>query len=342
MGGMTTESGTGVAILLSTFNGERFLPEQLASFGTQTWRDWVLFWRDDGSSDGTGGVIRGFAAALSAGRLIAVNGAGRLGATSSFFALLREAHRGSADYFAFSDQDDVWLPEKLANGVAALAGQDVNRPALWFCGRTLVDAALRPIGKPTLPRRPPGFPASLTQNVAPGCCMMLNRAAADLIVRHPIPEGTWHDWWCYIVVSASGGAVIPGRTRDILYRQHQANLVGEARGFWPRSLRAARNGPGPAVTLLFRHIAVLQARRDRLPPLTRSTLDRLQRALLGGPIARLNALSIPGLVRQKWMETQLFRLWILTARRSGAAVPISCGDIDAAQGRSLDSCNIER
>lgn len=300
-----------VAILLSTFNGERYLTEQLASFGSQTHANWRLYWRDDGSSDGTVPLMTAFATDQPAGRCDRHPDTGRLRATGSFLALLRMALPGPAAYFAFADQDDVWLPDKLAHGVAALAALPPGQPGLYFCARALVDATLAPVGEVLAPRRPPGFPAALTQNLAPGCCMMLNRAAAELIDASPLPEGTWHDWWAYVLVAAHGGQVIAGNTPDILYRQHTDNLVGEPRGFWHRTLGAARRGRGPFMTLFWRQIAALQAGPIPLPANTRDTLAILQRANQRGPWARLRALCIPGFFRQTWAETFIFRLWFL-------------------------------
>jgi hypothetical protein len=301
---------SGEAILLSTFNGERYLAEQLASFTAQTHTDWQLYWRDDGSSDGTAGVMAGFAA-VAPGRCVTCAQGGRLRATRSFLALLRMALPGPAAFFAFSDQDDVWLPEKLAHGVAALRTVPPSRPALYFCGRKLVDATLAPIGEVLAPNRPPGFPASLTQNLAPGCCMMLNRAAATLIASAAVPDGTWHDWWSYIVVSASGGAVIAGNTPDILYRQHSQNLVGEPPGFWRRTAAAVRRGRKPFMTLFWRHIDALRAGPVLLPNQTCALLTVIERGKRGGFSARLKALGLPGFVRQTWAETLLFHLWFL-------------------------------
>jgi hypothetical protein len=300
-----------VAILLSTFNGERYLTEQLASFAGQTHANWQLYWRDDGSSDGTVPLMTAFAAGQPAGRCHRDPDAGRLRATGSFLALLRMALPGPAAYFAFADQDDVWLPKKLAHGVAALAALPSDQPGLYFCARALVDATLAPVGEVLAPRRPPGFPAALTQNLAPGCCMMLNRAAAELIDASPLPEGTWHDWWSYVLVAAHGGQVIAGNTPDILYRQHNENLVGEPRGFWHRTLGAARRGRGPFMTLFWRQIAALQAGPIPLPAKTRDTLAIIQCSNQGGLWARLMALRLPGFVRQTWAETFIFRLWFL-------------------------------
>ncbi len=305
---MTESAAPCVAILLSTFDGERFLNEQLRSFATQSHADWLLYWRDDGSSDGSAQLLEAFASGAGAGRCVRVEAAGRLGATNSFLALLRVALTGPAAFFAFSDQDDVWLPEKLANGAAALP---VDRPALFYCPRALVDADLRPHGTVPPPRKPPGFPAALTQNVIPGCCMILNRAAAAQIEALGVPERTWHDWWSYLVIAASAGRIVRGASADILYRQHAGNLVGETAGFWNRTGRAIRRGRGPFMALFRAHVDALQARRELLPEPSRAVLSVVASGCQGGVLARLRALGIPGLTRQTWAETLLFRLWFL-------------------------------
>jgi glycosyltransferase involved in cell wall biosynthesis len=298
-----------VAILLSTFNGEHYLPDQLASFAAQSHTNWRLYWRDDGSSDGTVRVMTAFA--RGSGRCMIHPRGTRLQATGSFFTLLHIALDGPAEFFAFSDQDDVWLPEKLAHGVTALSALPPDHPGLYFCARTLVDATLTPIGHILAPCRPPGFPTALTQNLAPGCCMMLNRAAARLIDAAPVPEGTWHDWWSYIVVAASGGKVIAGNTPDILYRQHRDNLIGEPLGFWHRARCAARRGRSPFMTVFWRQIAALQSGSVPLAANVRETLAIIVRSRHGGALARFTPLCLPGFRRQAWAENVLFRLWFL-------------------------------
>ena len=299
---------TCVAVLLSTFNGERYLNEQLASFTAQSHTNWLLYWRDDGSSDGTVALMTDFASGPGAGRVQSLPSGSRLRPTGSFMALLRSALDGPADCFAFADQDDVWLPDKLAHGVAALSGLSSDRPGLYFCGRALVGPDLSPAGQVLAPRRAPGFPAALTQNLAPGCCMILNRAAAATICSAPVPDGTWHDWWAYLAVSATGGMVIAGGTPDILYRQHGLNLVGEPRGFRHRFAGAVRRGRSPFMTLFWRQAEALSALP--LSPAARAQLRIIGRGK-GNPGARLMALRLPGFRRQTWAETALFRLWFL-------------------------------
>jgi hypothetical protein len=300
-----------VAILLSTYNGENFLAAQLHSYLSQTHDDWTLHWRDDGSSDASVGVIGQFAAGAGQGRCVCHTQGGCGQVTRSFLALLRAARRSDATYFAFSDQDDVWLPEKLAHGVAALDNVPDAEPALYSSGRVLVDADLRGHCAPGRLRRPPGFPTALTQNVVPGCCMMLNRAAADLVLASQPPDTTWYDWWCYIIVAAAGGHLLIDHATTVLYRQHANNLVGETRSWWRRGIAALRRGPGPFVSLLRQHVATLQARPELLHESTHQQLAVIADALNGGRIARLKTFFLPGFARQNRLETLVFRVWLL-------------------------------
>jgi glycosyltransferase involved in cell wall biosynthesis len=146
----------------------------------------VLFWRDDGSTDGTPDMLRRFATGPGPGSSVEVNGCGRIGPTQSFLRVLREAAGRGFDTFAFADQDDVWLPDKLTRGMRALGVAPFETPALYFARQVFVDEALARIGISCRLKHAPGFPAALTQNVATGCTMMMNRPAAALIAlsRH--------------------------------------------------------------------------------------------------------------------------------------------------------------
>ena len=299
-----------VAILLSTYNGEKFLPEQLASFVAQEHADWTLFWRDDGSADDSPAILRAFAP----DRCVEIAApAGNFGVLGSYFALLRAALPilGPDDFAAFADQDDVWLPHKLAKGVAALADVPACIPALYCARQALVDAALRPIGTSPAFTRPPGFPASLTQNIATGCTILLNRAAAALVAESQPPAGTLHDWWSYLLVTAAGGRVIADDTPALLYRQHGGNVVGARRSHLQRAVAAVRRGPGPFMADLRRHLDGLAANAALLTDPARRDVAYLRAALANGKLARLRALRLPGLRRQGRREGLLFSLWFL-------------------------------
>lgn len=301
-----------VAILLSTWNGERFLAAQLDSLLTQSHQAWQLYWRDDGSTDRTRAIARAFGLGAGAGRFHEVAAGGRLGAAQSFFAVLRTALQAEpeAAAFAFADQDDVWLPDKLARGLAALteAGPE---PALYCARQVLVDANMAHIGLSPLLTVPPGFPTALAQNVATGCTLMLNPAAARLVAGSEVPDGSMHDWWCYLVITAAGGRVIADDEPVVLYRQHPRNAIGAPLSRVTRAKAAVRRGPGAFMTLFRSHVAALRAQPRLLSPRARAQLDELEAALRGGPLRRLHALRLPGLRRQTASETMLFRLWFL-------------------------------
>jgi glycosyltransferase involved in cell wall biosynthesis len=303
-----------VVILLATYNGATFLPEQLASFARQTHRDWSLLWRDDGSSDISVAAVEAFAREVGAGRCTRLEApAERLGACGSFLVLLRAAvpHLGPGDAVAFADQDDVWLPEKLARGVAALADVPEGEPALYCARQVLVDAALRPIGESPRLRRAPGFPAALAENIAAGCTILLNRAAAVFVAESRAPATTLHDWWSYIMVAAAGGRVIADATPMVLYRQHGANAVGAPRSRWHHAVAALRRGRERPMRDLRAHLDALAAQPELLSPAARAQVNRLRRAMAGGALARVRAAFLPGLTRQSAAETLLFRLWLV-------------------------------
>ena len=304
------ETRADVAILLSTHNGSAYLAEQLESLLAQSHTDWQVFWRDDCSQDDTPDLMRGFAEMAGQGRVIDLNdGAGHVGITASFLGLLRRAPRDRI--VAFADQDDVWLPDKLARGVAGLQSLPAGQPGLYCARQHLVGPDLSPIRISARVRGPFGFPRSMTQNVATGCTVMLNGSATALLADAREPERTLHDWWAYLMVTASGGQVIYDDTPTVLYRQHAGNAVGVPVAPGRRAWAALRRGPGTFMNTFRAHMAALQAQQDVLSPQARDDLALIASGLHDGWAKRLHALALPGLKRQSWAETQLFRLWFL-------------------------------
>jgi hypothetical protein len=300
-----------VAILLSAHNGELFLQEQLDSLVRQTHRGWTLFWRDDGSSDTALAILQRFGALGGASRSRFVARSGALGATRSYLSLLASAWHEQYQYFAFADQDDVWFDDKLARGLAALADVPPDMPALYCARQELVDEQLRHLGKSPALRREPGFPTALTQNIATGCTVLMNRAGAEVVLSVRAPENTLHDWWSYITIAAAGGRIINDTSMVLHYRQHVGNLVGSPLGTLRRGVAALRRGPGPFMAMFRGHVAALQAHSDLLSDRARADLAVIAAALAGGWLAKLRALSLPGFRRQTWLEDLVFRIWFL-------------------------------
>lgn len=309
---MSSERVPRCAILLSTYNGAAYLAPLLDSLLAQTEPDWVLFWRDDGSRDATVALMTAWGQA-NPGRLRTVaEPAGNQGVMGSFMALLRAAEAAGLPVAFFADQDDVWLPEKLALALALLAEVPEQRPALYCARQRLVDGDLREIGLSASLAGPAGFPACLTQNIATGCTVALNRAAITLLAGSRPPSAGWHDWWCYILVSAAGGAILRDEHAVILYRQHATNLVGAPTSPLRRAFAALRRGPKEFMSVFRKNVAALDENAEALTPQARQQLGRIIHGLAGGPITRWSALWIPGFQRNSPVQTALFRLWFLT------------------------------
>jgi glycosyltransferase involved in cell wall biosynthesis len=217
-----------VQILLSTYNGAEFLPELLESLDAQSLQDFHLRVRDDGSTDGTLAILDEY----TRHRPATVQRGAHLGVPQSFFRALHDAEPG-ADFFAYCDQDDVWLPSKVARAVECLSRANPAVPALYCSALTPVDVRLEPIGKPRPSTKALGFLNALVENRVSGCTMMFNRAAWELLTRSTPRAALMHDHWAYLVVSAFG-AVHFDPEPSLLYRQHDRNTVGMPRGLWSR------------------------------------------------------------------------------------------------------------
>jgi hypothetical protein len=301
-----------ITILLSTFNGERFLAEQLDSFVNQDFDNWRLLWRDDGSSDRTVAIMRAFALTLPPGQCTESPTSGpHLGAAPSFLLLLSEAR--DEQIIAFADQDDVWLPQKLARAASQITTAG-DRPALYCAQQFMVDETLAGSKKSAAHTNPPKFPASLTQNIANGNTLVMNRAASTLVTAIPAPEGTVHDWWSYIVIAACGGAVIFDAEPQVLYRLHKNNLIAASPSLGARAVAALQRGPAIFMTMMRRHAEALSRHAAWLTPSARADLALIQSALDGNFAARLFALKTCRRFRRRTLlENLLFTYWFLTS-----------------------------
>jgi hypothetical protein len=298
-------------MLLSTWNGAAYLQAQLDSLVAQTHPSWTLYCRDDGSRDSTPDILRDFRLGIGAGRCIDVSDGQAMGVAKSFLHLLAVARTGEAQFFAFADQDDVWMPDKLTSGIDALAEVPEGVPALYCARQWLVDAKLNRLRLSAPVRRTPGFLSALTQNIATGCTIILNRAAADRILASKPPDQAWHDWWCYLVVTGCGGRVMTDPTPVILYRQHGTNVVGAPASQTRRGMAALRRGRASFMRILRAHVAALSSTPELLASPERRQLDVVARALESGPGARIAALRMPGFARQTFAESLIFRLGFL-------------------------------
>lgn len=214
-----------VKILMSTYNGQQYLNEQIDSIINQTYSKFELCIRDDGSTDNTFSILSLYE--KKDARISVIKGC-NVGVSGSFFSLMREVCNES-DIYVFSDQDDVWLPNKLQRIVDVFAQQGVinNRKAFLYCGEVIVTDSKLCITKRKIfnTKIVPSFANALIENICIGCTAAMNVELLNLIIAH-IPQYTiMHDWWFYLTASCFGEVFFDNEPQ-IFYRQHQNNVIG--------------------------------------------------------------------------------------------------------------------
>ena len=211
-----------IQIFLSTYNGEKYLKQQLDSFVSLSNFDRIkVLVRDDGSRDGTRQILREYRDRYGFEVIEGEN----IGLNASMHELVL-ASDPECRYFAFSDQDDVWLPDKLKKAAEMLfLFSDEDEPALYAASSTLVDVNLNPIGHTMIPKRRPSFYNAMVQNVCVGHTQVCNRAALELLKKGHSPDVMVMDYWVYTLVSATG-RIIYDPVYTTLYRQHGNNVIG--------------------------------------------------------------------------------------------------------------------
>jgi hypothetical protein len=233
--------------------------------------DWRLVASDDGSTDDSPAILARFAAAHP-GRVRLMQGP-RQGTTANFLGLLA-ATAAEDGWLAFSDQDDIWLPDKLARATAAMKAAEVG---LWSAQVTLCDEGGRVLGPGQIMPERPDFGLLAVEALAGGNTMVLTPPAADLLRRAlaitpaDLLRGVFHDWWAAQVVAATGGTLVWEPQPCLLYRQHDDAQVGHGGGL-RRAQRVLGGGFGQSLAAQMR---ALQAAAPLLRPDARALIDRL-------------------------------------------------------------------
>jgi len=222
-----------IVVCMATYNGGKFIGQQMDSILAQSYANWQLIIRDDGSNDNTVDIVEDYTEKYPDKITFLTDNDDRLGTNLNFGRLLKCA---DADYIMFSDQDDVWLQSKIEStmNVMKLAERIYpNRPVLVHTDLRVVDSDLNAIHdslweyQKLFPDVGSSLNRIMAQNVVTGCTMMLNREAKDVSI--PIPkEAIMYDWWIAINV-AKHGKIVYLSTPSVLYRQHCANQLGARR-----------------------------------------------------------------------------------------------------------------
>lgn len=302
------KSADPVTILVSSYNGSKFIKEQLDSLYNQSYSNIKILVRDDASTDATQDILLAEQAKQSIDLLI---GKSNLGVTASFFELLRQAYKTDTEYVAFCDQDDVWLPNKMQTAVLALSSVS-EYPALYCSRLNIVDEKLNQLDVSFKPRKI-GFGNALVENIAVGCTIVLNRKALDLLCQSRLPEEVYiHDWWCYLVISCFGRIVFDDQAL-IQYRQHSGNSIGAASNLLDVLRRKFARLFNRRLWISEQATIFYSLYAEQLAPAQRDVLELLLNAKLSF-WHRLMLICSKGIWRQKIIDNLILRVVIFINR----------------------------
>lgn len=221
---------TTTAILLATYNGERYLREQIESLYAQSYKKWTIYAHDDGSTDKTIEILREYEKTKD--NFIVLDYPSQKGASNNFFSLLQKVN---ADYYFFADQDDVWLPSKIEKCLNTMKLKEClhrDVPVIVCCDACVTDQHLNVLSHSlwkqagTHPEFLLSFDESAATPFVTGCTMLLNMRAKECILWSKRKYATMHDAFITLCVLKVGGIVTPLYEPLIYYRQHGRNTLG--------------------------------------------------------------------------------------------------------------------
>lgn len=212
---------TKVAVLMSTYNGQQFIREQIESIFAQENVTVELFVRDDGSSDDTTKILEEYGKENKLHWYTGKN----LRAAKSFMDLIEKTET-EADYIALSDQDDVWMKDKLGCAVSELEKCNSSKPAMYYSNTLLVDRDLNVLKQPKVTYVSNTMKKSVISSGCTGCTLCMNRKLFEIVKAHHMEFEMIHDMWIHKICLAVDGQVIYDYNPHILYRQHGNNVIG--------------------------------------------------------------------------------------------------------------------
>lgn len=224
-----------IAILLATYNGEKYIREQLESLLEQANTDWIVYVHDDGSTDKTNEILDEYINQYSE-KFIRIEGKTTGSAKNNFFFLLENVE---ASYYMFCDQDDIWLPKKIGKTFARMKKiekEEVNVPCLVHTELMVVDEQNEIISD-CMSRYQKLEPTKVTlgrilvQNVVTGCTMMINKELRDYLLKEIDRNNLiMHDWWA-AMITLKCGKISFIEQPTIRYRKHADNILGAQKAY---------------------------------------------------------------------------------------------------------------
>ena len=306
--------GQRVAVILSYYNGDKFIKEQIDSILTQSYHLLHIFVCDDKSNPPlclqSLNLDKGQTSKISV-----VSRAKNLGYTYNFLNGLANAE-GDFEYFAFSDQDDIWHENKLEKAIEKLEKVAKNVPALYFARTEIADAKCeQTLGLSPLFSKPPSFKNALVQNIGGGNTMVLNKAAKNIIIKSSGETSVIsHDWWCYQIISGVGGNIIYDSKPCLKYRQHSNNIVGANTSWRARNSRIRGLIQGRFRTWNDVNLKALAFNKHMLTNANQRVLDDFTKARDCSILMRVALLRRSGVHRQTLLDNVALLLFVLLNR----------------------------
>lgn len=222
-----------VLVLMASYNGQKYIDEQIQSLFRQEGVEVELLVRDDGSKDDTCAHLDKWAAETNTRWYTGEH----LNVQFGFFDLMMKALESDAPYYAFCDQDDVWDADKLKIAVTRLEQITPETPALYYCGQRLVDGELNFLSNHRLNKNRSTHARFVLNDMA-GCTGVFNRALLEAVTSYRPNYIRMHDVWLTKVCLALGGTLLPDPEPHMSYRQHGNNVIGLSGGLRSKLARA--------------------------------------------------------------------------------------------------------
>lgn len=297
-----------VNVLLSAYNGEKYIAEQIDSILNQSYQNIELYVRDDGSQDGTAAIVKEYE---SKGLLHFEQGE-NVGFVKSFEWLI--ANGGDADYYAFSDQDDVWFEDKIAMAVEKLEGMPEDRPVLYFSNYDYYDGELNFMAHRDVKQPNISFVNSLVDCVSLGFNSVFNRRAKEMVTQNMPKKSTGHDWWMYMVCAGMGEVIYDERP-TVQYRRHGNNVSNGGDSFMKQQIWRFKRF---FMNHYFHHIHEQikeygQLYREQLSAENQKRLDLFTKDGFH-PVTALRKVFYPGKLRQGIVDELFLRCVFLIGR----------------------------
>lgn len=296
-----------IAILIATYNGERFLRRQLDSLLSQSFKDWRGFIHDDGSADATADIIGEYAQRYP--EHFTVISADSTGSACKNFQLMFKSVQ--AQYYMCCDQDDVWLCGKIARTFHCMKKLETDKsvPCLVYTDQKIADEDMNILSDSSdryqrLHCRDRRLSHLLAHNVVTGCTMMVNRALRDMFIKAPDDSKmVMHDWWAALL-AAQFGKMCFVKTPTILYRQHSSNTLG-ANKMDINMVRNRINGKGREFVRHSLYVSWEQAEDfARIYGLPKDSIIAVYGTLKDlGKIGRLKVFAKYGIHKSSWIRT---------------------------------------